>query len=295
MSGRIKFIDSDGMPINEADTPPIPDNNPFYPNGGYQVADAYDAQCGTFGISDYQLPNSQCPPKFVCGELPSGPDGVFADCIDSMNCAMLVEMTTNYPANDPLALFSHQMIPHHKNAVNMCKSLLKTGAADCPDIADGLPGSDDEPDASFDPCILNALCIEIINVQNAQIQTMYGVLDNIDDQGPIDCVVPFSGSGSSSYSKSSKRNKKNKASKAAKKGKGAKYGYYSDSGSGSGSSSDDVPAPAPTPEETSPSDDVPEPAPTPDPSPSDDLLGPSDDVTRPSDDTTPTTPTGDDD
>jgi len=288
MSGRIKFIDSDGMPINEADTPPIPDNNPFYPNGGYQVTDAYDAKCGTFGISDYQLPNSQCPPKFVCGELPSGPDGVFADCIDSMNCAMLVDMTTNYPADDPLALFSHQMIPHHKNAVNMCKSLLKTGAADCPDIADGLPGSDDEPDASFDPCILNALCIEIINVQNAQIQTMYGVLDNIEDQGPIDCVVPFSGSGSSS--KSSKRNKKaaKKAEKAAKKGKGAKYGYYSDSGSGSGSSSDDVPAPAPTPEETSPSDDVPAPAPTPvETSPSDDA---------PSDDTPPApTPTEDDD
>jgi uncharacterized protein (DUF305 family) len=35
-------------------------------------------------------------------------------------------MTTGVMASDETALFIHQMIPHHQNAVNMAKTLLKS-------------------------------------------------------------------------------------------------------------------------------------------------------------------------
>ena len=34
-------------------------------------------------------------------------------------------MTTGFNSRNPTVLFIHQMIPHHQNAVNMAKSLLR--------------------------------------------------------------------------------------------------------------------------------------------------------------------------
>jgi len=170
MTGRIKFVDSDGAPLYPADEPAIP--------YGYETVGAYDQSCGSSGLEDFQLPNDQCPDEFVCNR-PAGAVGKFAECIDSMNCAMLAGMTTNVHNDNALALFSHQMIPHHQNAVNMCKSLLISGEADCADLED-----EDDP-----ACVLNVICQEIINVQNAQIQAMRGVLDAVGSTPESDCVV----------------------------------------------------------------------------------------------------------
>ena len=170
MTGRIKFIDANGAPLYPQDEPAIP--------YGYETPGPYDQSCGTSGLEDFQLPNSQCPETFVCDQ-PGGAVGKFAECIDSMNCAMLVGMTTEVYNNNAIALFNHQMIPHHQNAVNMCKALLISGEADCADL-------EDEEDPA---CITNVICQEIINVQNAQIQTMRGVLDQINSTPTADCVI----------------------------------------------------------------------------------------------------------
>ena len=43
-------------------------------------------------------------------------------------------MTTGVQSKEAAVLFIHQMIPHHQNAVNMAKSLIKTGEVQCDDI-----------------------------------------------------------------------------------------------------------------------------------------------------------------
>merc|ERR1719162_1996413 len=114
------------------------------------------------------------------------------------------------------------MIPHHQNAVNMCKALLISGEADCDDL------SDEDDNA----CVINALCQEIINVQNAQIQTMRGVLSGIDGASQTDdCIVKIK-------TNNKKEKSDNYSSKASKSEKSTKSGSASVSAS---SSSDDTP------------------------------------------------------
>lgn len=170
MTGRIKFVDDNGNPTNPVDFPPI--------TYDYQVPSDYDLSCGTFGLDEFQLPNAQCPETFVC-DAPGGAVGQFADCVDSMNCAMMNGMTTNVNTDNAICLFNHQMIPHHQNAINMCKALLKSGEADCEDL------TDEESQA----CIINVICQEIINTQNAQIQTMRGVLEELKCDKTDDCRI----------------------------------------------------------------------------------------------------------
>merc|ERR1712161_176701 len=103
----------------------------------------------------------------------------FAQCVDSMNCAMLKGITTKIQSDSVVALFNHQMIPHHQQAVNMCKALDIAKGTECDDIFD-----EEDPQ-----CVLKVLCQEIINVQNAQIQTMRGVLASLDYKETDNCVV----------------------------------------------------------------------------------------------------------
>ena len=59
---------------------------------------------------------------FLCG-LMSTP---LHQCFDAADCKMATEMRTRIEATqDPIVTFMHQMIPHHANAINMAKSLLK--------------------------------------------------------------------------------------------------------------------------------------------------------------------------
>jgi hypothetical protein len=173
MAGRIRLVDSNGDPIVSNFTPAV----------GYEYDEVseFDKKCDTFNTTDYQLPNAQCPNKFVC-DVVDGSAGLgdFAECLDAMNCAMMAGMTTN--ATSEIGLFIHQMIPHHQNAVNMAKALLKTGLS-CEDLT-----NEDDPN-----CTMENRIGEIINGQNAQIQAMCGVLETFDELTSSDCVVPVFG------------------------------------------------------------------------------------------------------
>jgi len=90
------------------------------------------------------------------------------------------------------------MIPHHQNAVNMAKALLKNGEIDCPDITD-----QESPD-----CIMLKMMYDIINGQNHQIQLMRQVLVMKGYPAEDDCSVavsPLSGYASTGRA-SSKEN-----------------------------------------------------------------------------------------
>jgi uncharacterized protein (DUF305 family) len=89
----------------------------------------------------------------------------------------MVGMTT-YSSEGDNALFLHQMIPHHINAVNMAKALFKADVLNCPDL---LNNTDD--------CRLSTILWDIIGNQNLQIQTMYQLLAEQGDPKKNDCVV----------------------------------------------------------------------------------------------------------
>jgi len=190
MSGRIKLIDADGNKLSEDNLPAIPYE--------YDVIQPFDDSCGSFGLEQWQLPHPQCPTEFVCGAdaLPSTTptegamsDQTYAHCTDSMNCAMLNGMTTNYGGDgdlqqggtDDIVLFMRQMIPHHQNAVNMAKALLKSNTAVCSDI---------DPDDDSVGCIMEPMIRGIINGQNHQIQTMRGMLERMGvTEWTSDCLI----------------------------------------------------------------------------------------------------------
>jgi len=180
MSGRMKFVDSDGEKLNNFDTPAIP----YF----YERPSEYDQMCGTSGLEAYQLPHPECNEKFVCGvnEETSPMLRQFSGCIDSMDCAMQVGMTTGIASKSAIALFNHQMIPHHQNAVNMAKALMKSGdllesgePLNCPDITE-----------ESDDCTLLIILYEIVNGQNYQIQQMQEVLESKGYLEEDDCPVP---------------------------------------------------------------------------------------------------------
>ena len=170
MSGRIKLLNENNEEITKVDEPPL----------GYEYDNVseFDKQCGTFNVSDYQLPHGQCPTRFVCDVANEPGLKDYAECFDAINCAMMVGMTTD--ATSKVGLFIHQMIPHHQNAVNQAKTLLKTGFSSNCDVL-----SDNE-----DPnCIMEGILREIINGQNAQIQVMRGVLESLEEPQYADCEV----------------------------------------------------------------------------------------------------------
>jgi hypothetical protein len=176
MTGRIKLLDN-GVPVQpDADLPEIPYE--------YDQPSAYDEKCGSLGLDDFRLPNAQCPEKFVCGHPDeSTPLGQFADCIESQNCHMFAGMTTGVSAQSEMALFIHQMIPHHENAINMAKALLESGDLDdC--------GTFDEENPK---CAMYDIALSIVNSQNYQIQLMRGLLESKGYPQTDDCVVPVSG------------------------------------------------------------------------------------------------------
>lgn len=129
------------------------------------VRSTFDQQCGSSGLDSYRLSsdNTLCPARFICGQdTVSAELREFASCLEAANCAMFQGMTTGVKATEDTALFVHQMIPHHENAVNTAKTLLKTGNLLCPDLRDQT-----NPD-----CILEAILLEIVAGQNHQIQQM---------------------------------------------------------------------------------------------------------------------------
>jgi Domain of unknown function (DUF305) len=173
MSGRIKLL-KNGVPISPSDEPAL--------GYEYDVVSEFDARCGTFGLSGFQLPNKNCLDKFVCTTSDTSQElQLFGDCIDAMNCHMMDGMTTGVQVESPVALFAHQMIPHHQNAVNMAKTLLfqQSERLNCASLH-----NEDDP-----YCVMEAVVRDIINTQNHQIQQMRGILENLKYPDMDDCSV----------------------------------------------------------------------------------------------------------
>eukprot|EP01043_Picozoa_sp_COSAG02_P037907 COSAG02_NODE_2882_length_7818_cov_12.332642_3_plen_102_part_00 len=53
-------------------------------------------------------------------------DTDFEKCMAALNCKMTTEMRVSAAGDSPLTTFYQQMIPHHANAINMARVLLKT-------------------------------------------------------------------------------------------------------------------------------------------------------------------------
>jgi hypothetical protein len=129
----------------------------------------FDEECGTHGSSAFRA-NAQCKSKhFLCGDDLS----TFKQCLESIDCEMHYKMAVSVPASSSkFATFARQMIPHHQNAVQMAKVLLK------------MHSSDDYPEAGTEDQDMDwaeGLIRNIINVQNAQIQSMQGWLEANSD------------------------------------------------------------------------------------------------------------------
>lgn len=177
MSGRIKLLQN-GVPVNQVDDPPL--------GYEYDVPGSFDKQCGTFNLDNFQLPREECPAAFVCGADTQADFEMqeFSACIEATDCEMFVGMTTGVRANSPDALFIHQMIPHHQNAVNMAKAVLKDDILGCDDIT-----NEDDPN-----CAMEVVLRSIVNSQNAQIQAMRGYLEVMGIPQTDDCAIDIESS-----------------------------------------------------------------------------------------------------
>ena len=175
MSARIKLLDADGNLLNPDDTPEIPYE--------YATIDPFDFNCGTYNITEFENFDelSTCPDMFVCEDAVA-PESDYATCVQAMDCHMMASMTTYAVGGS--ALFCHQMIPHHQNAVNMVKALLHAHDLEC----DASEEDEDEVPWECEPL---PILYDIINVQNAQIMDMRGVLEALGVNEFENCAVDF--------------------------------------------------------------------------------------------------------
>ena len=127
--------------------------------------DGFDTLCGTSDRSQYAKGGSeggQCTSTqaFLCGAV----DTQFAQCMEANDCKMNHEMSVANDPSSPVATFMHQMIPHHVNAVNMARILLKESKAYGGPI--DMAGNTDQYDGVQD------MLVEVVNTQNYQISEM---------------------------------------------------------------------------------------------------------------------------
>jgi hypothetical protein len=159
MTGRAVVYEPDGSaPKTTASPVEIPYTYDFDNADAYST---FDQNCGTYNTSAYSGAEA-CPYNvFICND---GADGTtasdFATCMSAIDCAMQEEMRINL-GDDPLVTFIHQMIPHHRNAVNMAKILIKEN-----------PSSLQLATSYGDAGDMETLMWEIVNQQNAQISLM---------------------------------------------------------------------------------------------------------------------------
>jgi hypothetical protein len=162
MSGKIKILKADGTAFT-------PTANPTE-KALYSVTEVtpVDGVCGTSGLEPYSFGKSMaCKERYICGTL----DTDFEKCLDAMNCAMKSDMHahTSPDHGNEIAVFMQQMIPHHNNAINMAKLLLKHETPANIAAVDGL---------------INIL-YDIINVQSYQVHQFRNYL------GPLGLLPPL--------------------------------------------------------------------------------------------------------
>jgi hypothetical protein len=169
MSGKIRILKADGTAFTPAANPAE--------LALYSVHEVtpVDNVCGTSGLEPYSFGKAHaCSERYICGDL----DTDFEKCLDAMNCEMKTNMHRHTTADhsDKIAVFMQQMIPHHKNAINMAKSLLKQ--ADAADIYAAYDDPDD-PDDDEDDKLTNIL-YDIISVQSYQVHQFRNYLGALD-------------------------------------------------------------------------------------------------------------------
>merc|ERR1719262_1779745 len=150
MSGKIIIQNADGSPVTKADGSALanPTEQTLYTP---VTNDALDKACGTTGAAPYASGGARaCTETFLQGTL----DTDFEKCLQAIDCQMNREMRIKgYDDHkDEIATFMQQMIPHHNNAVNMAKLLLKHGAQEVAEVDD-----------------LEDILWGIVNVQNYQV------------------------------------------------------------------------------------------------------------------------------
>jgi hypothetical protein len=173
MSGRIKILNGDGSQKNPENLVPL--------EYDYHSISEFDGECGTHNVSQFEDAEGCDGMTFLCG----AEETQFGKCMEAINCGMTVEMRTSNDL-DPTTTFMHQMIAHHRNAVNMAKILLKEnpGSLKCGAAYDGrrLQGGefDDEfcnGDNNLGGSDVVTLLWNIINGQNQQITLMRSWLE----------------------------------------------------------------------------------------------------------------------
>jgi len=171
MSGRIKQLAADGTILSPNDFPALFPAS-LYPAPEYKIVSTGQEQiCGTVGLNTFfeDTHNGKCPTSFICTEGLSfdTESANFNECLDAMDCAMQFNMIIVPNATDPIVTFVHSMVPHHINAIQMCKTLMQTGLED---------------DAFL------ALCWNIVNTQSLQIMEMNEYLaSNSIPEGSAKC------------------------------------------------------------------------------------------------------------
>merc|ERR1740117_1289553 len=164
MSGKIQIMKDDGYKYTNAK----PEKSLYSP----VVRGPIDRACGTTGVADYA---EACSGSFLCGNLTAQSEPRFGQCLQGVDCAMNAgmfgESTPDHHA--PLVTFMEQMIPHHLNAINMAKLLLK---ADCVAVrnTDGLEG----------------ILWEIISVQNFQVHQFRNYLQAKKGNTGVGAIPP---------------------------------------------------------------------------------------------------------
>merc|ERR1719343_603458 len=174
MSARIKLLDAEGNLLNPLeDTPALPEDY-------YATIEPFDAECGTVNLTNFSDPTKldTCPDFFVCHNqddegiaVEASDEGMatnYSKCVEATNCHTMASMTTTAEFGKS-ALFCHQMIPLHQNAIHMAKALMKTHDVGCyPEWSEGhIPWE----------CELEPLLYDIINVLAHQNQELRFILE----------------------------------------------------------------------------------------------------------------------
>ncbi len=181
MSGRIRFCDRASH-----------DAECVVRTGGtdeelspYSAPAEFDVKCGTSGMQRFaDDEDGYCErSNFLCAADGASETDTVAQCYQAIDCAMATDMRVTYGgAGDEFPTFLRQMIPHHQNAVNMGKIMLKHAGEDNA----GCNFGDDE---EFDN-----LMRSVINGQNAQIQYMHDYLAGAGEASVVDAqCAPVTG------------------------------------------------------------------------------------------------------
>ncbi|EKX41142.1 hypothetical protein GUITHDRAFT_112878 [Guillardia theta CCMP2712] len=157
MSGKIIVVNPDGTPRKNQQDVVL-----YSPT----VLSRDDEVCGTPPAPEYG--DNDGPAKFI-GKCETkalcGPATTFKRCMEGVDCHMNYNMRVTH-TDDPISTFMRQMIPHHQNAVNMAKVVLKLDKEHVRDVDKQLGGD----------AFVENLLLDIINTQNMQIMMMHSYL-----------------------------------------------------------------------------------------------------------------------